>query len=62
MKKCNVCGKKVEKLDQFRSLEACEICCNQAIDDERDFRSREYDAHIDLQREMSEGCLDDFNY
>ena len=61
---CNCCGKKVEKLDRFRGLEACESCCDKAADEENKFRGRDFnmDGEIDLQREMSEGCLDEYNY
>lgn len=64
MQKCKNCKKIVKQLVNFRDLRACEECCDQAAKEEIEFRRQNYnmDGEIDYQREMSEGCLDEYLY
>ena len=66
IKACYNCESDVKKLRKLRTVYLCEDCMTIAEVSEKSMRGRmndEFDNRpIDLQREMSEGCLDDYMY
>lgn len=65
---CPNCEKEVDEISIsiFRSLIACKDCIDAAVKNEKEFRGRVEDElrleEIDFQRELSEGCLDEYSY
>lgn len=62
-KTCKRCKKEAKHLFTFDGIKSCEQCCRELRehqDDKNQMMGR--DGEIDFQREISEGCLDEYNY
>ena len=62
MKICKRCKKETKYLFTFDNILSCEQCCQELREHQDDRNEMRGSDEIDFQRELSEGCLDDYSF